>query len=100
MAKKAAAPEKQTTRILNENEAPTIFSNHCELGIITDEFRITFREILRATPSEIVTREMVRVYCNIHVARQLAEMFAKAVRQWDIAHTPAKPSAEKPPSSA
>lgn len=99
MAKKSGPRQFEKVTIYREHEAPTIYTNHCELGVILDEFRIIFREALDADPAtgELRVRELLRVYCNIHTARQLAGMFVTAVRQYDEKHAP-KPSssAEKP----
>lgn len=83
MAKRSLKPKLPVLHVVNEGQAPTLFSNHCELALIADEFRIIFREVLSAEPDKLVVRENLRVYFNINVARQFTQMFKEAVALYD-----------------
>ena len=79
MARKVAAQDGPSLVVVNQGAAPTIYTNHCEVGVIADEFRIIFREVLAVDEDKLVTREVTRVYFNETVARQLHRMFGEAL---------------------
>ena|SRR5882762_1870203 len=71
---KKEVPAKPTRKYLSANpqESPTIYSNACAVTVMGGDIRITFQEVLSATPTEIKTRELINVYMNAEVGRQLA----------------------------
>ncbi|MEK7316640.1 MAG: hypothetical protein AAB011_10685 [Candidatus Eisenbacteria bacterium] len=77
--KKASQVGGQVQRLLNPGQVPSFYTNHCEVAVVAGDVRIAFREVVDASETEIVLKEIFRVYMNVEVGGRLAKILTDSV---------------------
>ena len=84
--RKAAPGPKQTH--LNPDNVRPVFANWVQVYANNNEFRLIFGEVLQATPQDLITREMARVYMAPRVAKAMLAILAGGVEKFEKTHGP------------
>jgi len=78
MARKKAT-QGRTQTVINPGQAPSIYSNVCEVAVVAGDIRITFREVVEVLKTGMVVRDIFRVYVNEEVGGRLAKILSDSV---------------------
>ena len=77
--------ERKITAI-NPFGAPSVYSNFAQVTMTQTEFGLRFSEVLKTSPDEMITRELINVVMPPPLAKAVHEILGRSIQKWEESH--------------